>query len=73
MYNIRPSSEIRNKYGEISALCKSTGEPIFLTMNGTGDLVVMDIKAFTDRENRIAELQKQVESFTEKSTDSKRK
>ena len=44
--NIKPSASIRNNYNEISALCKSTGEPVYLTKNGEGDLVVMDIEAF---------------------------
>ena len=32
--NIKPSASIRNNYNEISALCKSTGEPVYLTKNG---------------------------------------
>ena len=51
--NIRPSASIRNNYNEISALCKTTGEPIYLTKNGEGDLVVMDIEAFTKREKML--------------------
>ena len=39
---IRPSAAIRQNYTEIAALCKETGEPVFLTKNGEGDLVVMD-------------------------------
>lgn len=38
---IRPSSDLRNKYNEISDFCHTYGEPVFLTKNGTGDLVVM--------------------------------
>ena len=52
--NIKPSASIRNKYNEISALCKSTGEPVYLTKNGEGDLVVMDIEAFSRREKMLA-------------------
>jgi len=51
--NIRPSAAIRQNYGEISELCKRTGEPIFLTKNGKGDLVVMDIEAFARRESML--------------------
>ena len=50
---IKPSASIRQNYNEISALCKSTGEPIYLTKNGEGDLVVMDIEAFTRREKML--------------------
>ena len=50
---IKPSASIRQNYNEIAALCKSTGEPVFLTKNGEGDLVVMDIEAFTRREKML--------------------
>ena len=52
--NIKPSASIRNNYNEISALCKSTGEPVYLTKNGEGDLLVMDIEAFSRREKMLA-------------------
>ena len=39
---IRPSSELRNNYAGISALCK-TGEPVFLTVNGKGDSVLISM------------------------------
>ncbi len=38
---IRPSSDLHNRYGEISEFCNQHQEPMFITMNGTGDLVVM--------------------------------
>ena len=51
--NIRPSGAIRQNYNEISELCKKTAEPVYLTKNGEGDLVVMDIEAFTRREQML--------------------
>jgi len=51
--NIRPSAAIRQNYNEISELCKKTGEPVYLTKNGEGDLVVMDIEAFVRREKML--------------------
>ncbi|MEI6602745.1 MAG: type II toxin-antitoxin system Phd/YefM family antitoxin [Clostridia bacterium] len=47
---IKPSASIRNNYNEIAVLCKETGEPVYLTKNGEGDLVVMDIASFSRRE-----------------------
>lgn len=41
MPNIRPSSDLRNHYNEISEYCHTTGKPVFITKNGGGDLVVM--------------------------------
>ena len=38
---IRPSSDLRNKYNEISDYCNQFNEPVFITKNGTGDLVVL--------------------------------
>jgi PHD/YefM family antitoxin component YafN of YafNO toxin-antitoxin module len=51
--NIKPSAAIRKNYNEISTLCRETGEPVYLTKNGVGDLVVMDIAAFTRRESML--------------------
>ncbi len=52
--NVKPSVAIRNNYNEVSELCKSSGEPVYLTKNGEGDLVVMDIESFTRREKMLA-------------------
>ena len=51
--NIKPSASIRNNYNEISKLCKSTGEPVYLTKSGEGDLVVMDIETYNRREKML--------------------
>lgn len=41
MATIRPSFDLRNKYNEISDFCNKFNEPVFITKNGTGDLVVL--------------------------------
>ena len=41
MATIRPSSDLRNKYNEISGFCHTYNEPVFITKNGVGDLVVL--------------------------------
>lgn len=51
--NIRPSAAIRQNYNEIADLCRSSKEPVYLTKNGEGDLVVMDIESFTRREKML--------------------
>ena len=51
--NIRPSAAIRQNYNEIADLCRKTAEPIFLTKNGEGDLVVMDFETYNRREKMI--------------------
>jgi len=50
---IKPSAAIRKNYNEISELCKRSGEPVYLTKNGEGDLVVMDIETFSRRESML--------------------
>ena len=47
--NIKASATIRSNYNAISKLCKDSGEPVYLTKNGEGDLVVMDITSFERR------------------------
>ena len=54
MQNIRPSAELRNKYNEISNLCKETREPVYITVNGHGDTVIMNLE---DYNQMVAELE----------------
>ena len=51
--NIRPSDTIRQNYNEITDMCRKTAEPVFLTKNGEGDLVVMDIETYNRREKML--------------------
>ena len=51
--HIKASATIRNNYNEISKLCKESGEPVYLTKNGEGDLVVMDIISFERRAKEL--------------------
>lgn len=50
---IRPSAAIRQNYNEIAEQCRKTGEPVFLTKNGEGDLVVMDLETYNRREKML--------------------
>ena len=53
MPNIRPSSDIRNNYPEISRLCKKTGRPVYITVNGKGDTAIMDIDVLDELYARL--------------------
>ena len=51
---IKSSTTLRNDYGKISAIAHEVGEPIYITKNGEGDIVVMSIDAFEKREQLMA-------------------
>ena len=46
MPTIRPSADLRNNYSEISDFCHEYSEPVFITKNGKGDLVVMSMETY---------------------------
>jgi prevent-host-death family protein len=50
---IRPISDLRNKAPEIEELCHETGEPVFITKNGEGELVVMSLAAYERDQARL--------------------
>ena len=60
------SAEIRLNYNEVVDKCKESGEPIYLTKNGQGELVVMDIASFERREAELAAQQLVLESYAER-------
>ena len=49
MTQIRPISDLRNKFAEISRTVHEEREPVFLTKNGYGDMVVMSIEDYQDK------------------------
>ncbi len=46
MRHIRPVSDLRNNFADISRTVHESSEPVFLTKNGYGDMVVMSMEAF---------------------------
>ena len=65
MSQIRPVSDLRNSFADISRTVHETREPVILTKNGYGDMVVMSYEAYQSiqyemgvaRELRAAELE----------------
>ena len=51
---IKPSSELRQNYNSIAEICRTTKTPVFLTRNGAGDTVIMDMDTYNRRENDLA-------------------
>lgn len=46
MPTIRPCADLRNNYNEISKICHETKEPVYITKNGTNDLVVLSDETY---------------------------
>ena len=55
---IRPSADLRNKYKEISELCKSTGQPVYITVNGKEDTAILSSDVLDELYQTIALMQK---------------
>ncbi len=65
MNSIRPVSDLRNNFAEISRQVHETQKPVFLTKNGYGDMVVMSMEAYQTMQfdsevyNKLVEAEKQ--------------
>ena len=72
MLNIRPVSDLRNRFSEVEEDVLSKGEPVFLTKNGYGDMVVMSMEAFekmqfeSDVYFKLAEAEREAEETGER-------
>jgi prevent-host-death family protein len=55
---IKPISDLRNKSNEISKLAKESNEPIYITKNGEGDLVVMSMNHYSKMQLKLDLLSK---------------
>ena len=49
MPSIRPVSDLRNRFAEITREVQASNEPVFLTKNGVGSIVVMSMEAYESR------------------------
>jgi PHD/YefM family antitoxin component YafN of YafNO toxin-antitoxin module len=55
---IKPSSELRKNYNSIAEICRTNKTPVFLTRNGEGDTVIMDMETYSRREEDLAEAER---------------
>ncbi len=71
MPNIRPISDLRNHANDISEFCHTSREPVFITKNGVGDMVVMCIEtyrrqqALIDLYTKLAEAEEEIANGAE--------
>ena len=61
-------AELRNNYNEISRICHETQEPVYITKNGTNDLVILSNEAYEKSED-IKITNKVEEIFNKKYSD----
>ncbi len=72
MESIRPISDLRNNFADISKTVHETGQPVFLTRNGYGDMVVMSMEAYENMRfesevySKLAEAEITQERFSSK-------
>ncbi len=55
---IKPISDLRNKSNEISELAHNSNEPIYITKNGEGDMVVMSMSHYSNLQLKLELLSK---------------
>ncbi len=65
MIQIRPVSDLRNKFTDIESIVQ-TGDPVYLTKNGYGTMVVMSIEAYS----RLTEPEEYIMDVADKAADS---
>jgi len=69
---IKPISDLRNNFNSISDVCHKNAEPVFITKNGQGDLVVMSIALYEKQQALIELYQKLSEAESESKSTSTR-
>ena len=62
---IRPVSDLRNNFNLISDICHKNSEPVFITKNGQGDMVVMSLALYEKQQALIDLYQKLGEAEAE--------
>ena len=62
---IRPISDLRNNSNDISEFCRSSREPVFITKNGVGDMVVLSIEMYERQQAQLAIYAKLAEAEAE--------
>ena len=50
---IRPSADLRNRYAEISKTCRETRKPVYITVNGRGDTVLLGIAEYEQMKSEL--------------------
>lgn len=62
MESIRPSSDIRNHYSDISKQCHEERTPVIITVNGRGDTVILGLQDYYQMKSELELLRTLAES-----------
>lgn len=68
MINIRPVTDLRYKFSEIESVVKE-GEPVYLTKNGYGSMVVLSIEAYSKLLNPVEKALDEADLYAEQHTE----
>ena len=68
MIAIRPVSDLRNKFTEIESVVNG-GEPVFLTKNGYGSMVVMSIDAYSKMTQNVEQALDEADKYAAENTE----
>lgn len=53
MDTIRPSADLRNRHAEIAKICRETRKPVYITVNGRGDMVLLGIAEYEQMKSEL--------------------
>lgn len=67
MITIRPVSDLRNRFTDIETAVNG-GEPVFLTKNGYGSMVVMSIEAYSRMKQNVEQALDEADTYAEENT-----
>lgn len=73
MTTIKPISDLRNNFNSIAETCHKYGEPVFITKNGQGDLVVMSLALYEQQQAQLDLYKKLLEAEVESASSKPRK
>ena len=68
MINIRPVSDLRNKFPEIEEIVIGSNAPVFLTKNGYGTMVLMSIEQYSALTDEVERKLDEADAFAENSS-----
>ncbi len=70
---IKPVSDLRNNFAKISDICHHDAEPVFITKNGQGDMVVMSMALYEKQQSQMELYKKLFEAEAQSAANVKRK